>query len=162
MIGDENKYDTEFWRIRSPLEKIDRITAPTFVVGGLNDIFQRGEPLIYEGLKDHTDAKLPIGPWSTCRAPPLRAAADGAGIGNIRLAWFDHYLKGIDTGANQLPPVTQYYTGPNAMSPRKTGRTHRHAPKPSTCTVSLRLLSLAPRPASPHRRQPHQPAADPA
>ena len=57
LIGDENKYDTEFWRIRSPLEKIDRITAPTFVVGGLNDIFQRGEPLIYEGLKDHTDAK---------------------------------------------------------------------------------------------------------
>ena len=63
LIGDENKYDPEFWRIRSPLEQIDKITAPTFVVGGLNDIFQRGEPLIYEGLKDHTTAKLLIGPW---------------------------------------------------------------------------------------------------
>ena len=113
LIGDENKYDTEFWRIRSPLEKIDRITAPTFVVGGLNDIFQRGEPLIYEGLKDHTDAKLLIGPWEHLQGSSAEGLpADGVpGIGSIRLAWFDHYLKGIDTGANQFPPVTQYYTG---------------------------------------------------
>ena len=53
---------TEFWRIRSPWSKSTR-SVPTFVVGGLNDIFQRGEPLIYEGLKDHTTAELLIGPW---------------------------------------------------------------------------------------------------
>ena len=113
LIGDENKYDTEFWRIRSPLEQIDKITAPTFVVGGLNDIFQRGEPLIYEGLKDHTTAKLLIGPWEHLDGSSgAGLPADGVpALGPIRLAWFDQYLKGMDTGAGDFPPVTQYYTG---------------------------------------------------
>ena len=113
LIGDENKYDTEFWRIRSPLEQIDKITAPTFVVGGLNDIFQRGEPLIYEGLKDHTTAKLLIGPWEHLDGSSgAGLPADGVpALSNIRLAWFDQYLKGMDSGAGDYPPVTQYYTG---------------------------------------------------
>ena len=113
LIGDENKYDTEFWRVRSPLEQIDKITAPTFVVGGLNDIFQRGEPLIYEGLKDHTTAKLLIGPWEHLDGSSgAGLPADGVpALSNIRLAWFDQYLKGMDSGAGDYPPVTQYYTG---------------------------------------------------
>ena len=113
LIGDENKYDTEFWRIRSPLEQIDKISAPTFVVGGLNDIFQRGEPLIYEGLKDHTTAKLLIGPWEHLDGSSgAGLPADGVpDLSHIRLAWFDQYLKGMDTGAGDYPPVTQYYTG---------------------------------------------------
>lgn len=113
VIGDENKYDTEFWRIRSPLEKVDQITAPTFVVGGLHDIFQRGEPLIYEGLKDHTNAKMIIGPWTHLQGSFGEGLpADGVpDLASIRLAWFDHYLKGIETGAENYPPVTQFYKG---------------------------------------------------
>ena len=113
LIGDEHKYNTEFWRIRSPLEKIDKISAPTFVVGGLNDIFQRGEPLIYEGLKDRTTAKLLIGPWQHLDGSSgAGLPADGVpDLASIRLAWFDHYLKGMDTDAENFPPVTQYYTG---------------------------------------------------
>ena len=113
LIGDENRFDTEFWRIRSPLEQIDKISAPTFVVGGLNDIFQRGEPLIYEGLKDHTTAKLLIGPWQHLDGSSgAGLPADGVpDLDSLRLAWFDHYLKDIDTGAPSYPPVTQYYTG---------------------------------------------------
>ena len=113
VIGDENKFDTEFWRIRSPLEKVDQIRAPTFVVGGLHDIFQRGEPLIYEGLKDHTNAKLLIGPWTHLQGSFGEGLpADGVpDLASIRLAWFDHYLKGMDTGAEDYPPVTQFYKG---------------------------------------------------
>lgn len=113
LIGDENKYDTEFWRIRSPIEKIDQVSAPTFVVGGLHDIFQRGEPLIYEGLKDHTNAKLLIGPWTHLQGSFGEGLpADGVpDLASIRLAWFDHYLKGMDTGAEAYPPVTQFYKG---------------------------------------------------
>lgn len=113
LVGDENRFNTDFWRIRSPLEQIDRISAPTFVVGGLNDIFQRGEPLIYEGLKDHTTAKLLIGPWQHLDGSSgASLPADGVpALSNIRLAWFDQYLKGMDTGAGDYPPVTQYYTG---------------------------------------------------
>ncbi|MGB2247041.1 MAG: CocE/NonD family hydrolase [Alcanivorax sediminis] len=113
LIGNENKFDTPFWRIRSPIEKVAQITAPTFVVGGLHDIFQRGEPLIYEGLKDHTNAKLLIGPWTHVDGSSgANLPADGVpDLASIRLAWFDHYLKGMDTGAESYPPVTQYYKG---------------------------------------------------
>ncbi|EKF74732.1 peptidase S15 [Alcanivorax hongdengensis A-11-3] len=113
LLGGDYSYDSEFWRIKSPLEYTDRIQAPTFVVGGLNDLFQRGEPLLYEALKDHTNAKLLIGPWEHL-AGSLGAGlpADGVpALSNIRLAWFDHYLKDMDTGAQDYPPVTQYYTG---------------------------------------------------
>ena len=113
LVGDENRFDTAFWRIRSPLEQVDKIRAPTFVVGGLKDIFQRGEPLIYEGLKDHTTAKLLIGPWQHLDGSSgAGLPADGVpDLNSLRLAWFDHYLKDIDTGAPAYPPVTQYYTG---------------------------------------------------
>ncbi|MBF1801120.1 CocE/NonD family hydrolase [Alloalcanivorax profundimaris] len=114
VLGDEHKYNTDFWRQRSPLEQADRIQAPTFVVGGLRDIFQRGEPLIYEALKNNgTDSKLLIGPWEHLDGSGgAGLPADGVpALANIRLAWFDHYLKGMDTGAERFPPVTQYYTG---------------------------------------------------
>ena len=38
--------------------------VPTFIVGGLHDIFQRGEPLLYERLKNRVPTRLLIGPWT--------------------------------------------------------------------------------------------------
>src|SRR5690606_30273386 len=49
--GGDVAFDGPFWRMRSPLEVVDRIDVPAFVVGGLHDIFQRGAPLVYERLK---------------------------------------------------------------------------------------------------------------
>lgn len=118
MIGgltgsDETAYDSEFWRVRSPLTRIDEIKIPTFVVGGLRDIFQRSEPLIYEGLKDNTNAKLLIGPWDHLEGSMLAGLPEvGLPSGDqIALAWFDHYLKDLPSGAEDIPPVTQYVYG---------------------------------------------------
>lgn len=47
----EYTYSSEFWRVRSPIENIDKVKAPTFIFGALHDIFQRDEPLLYERLK---------------------------------------------------------------------------------------------------------------
>ncbi len=110
--GDYN-YDTAFWRTRSPIEQADRIRIPTFIVGGLNDIFQRGEPLLYEALRDHTTAKLLLGPWQHI------GGSQGAGLpkdgvpdlNHIALMWFDQYLKGMNAGAAKVPNVTQYLYG---------------------------------------------------
>lgn len=111
--SDETAYDSEFWRVRSPLTHIDKVRVPTFVVGGLRDIFQRSEPMTYEGIKDNANAKLLIGPWDHLQGSTLAGLpADGVPDGDdIALAWFDHYLKGIDSGAEQMPAVTQYVYG---------------------------------------------------
>jgi uncharacterized protein len=111
-VGGYN-YDGPFWRTRSPIEQADRIRIPTFVVGGLNDIFQRGEPMLYEAIRRNTTAKLLIGPWQHLDG------SQGAGLpldgvpplNNIALMWFDQYLKGMDVGAATVPNVTQYYYG---------------------------------------------------
>lgn len=106
-------YDGDFWTQRSPIEGTPKIQVPTFIVGGLHDIFQRGEPNLYEQLKNHVPTKLLLGPWTHVQA------ATGAGLpvdgvpvlDHIALQWFDQYEKGMDVGADKLPNVTQYLYG---------------------------------------------------
>ncbi|MBN3788575.1 CocE/NonD family hydrolase [Burkholderia sp. Ac-20353] len=114
VLGDPSiAYDGAFWATRSPLEVDGRIDVPTFVVGGLHDLFQRSEPLTYETIKTHANAKLLIGPWTHLQAG-LGAGlpADGVPVlDHIELQWFDQYVKGLSVGADALPNVTQYVTG---------------------------------------------------
>jgi putative CocE/NonD family hydrolase len=114
MAGGDEAYDGPFWKTRSPIEVVDKVNVPTFVVGGLHDLFQRGEPLLYERLKQHVNTRLLIGPWTHV------AASEGQGLpGNgvpeslsqIELRWFDHYLKGMDTQVGSIPKVTQWAWG---------------------------------------------------
>ena len=111
MNGDpELTYDNEFWRVRSPLEKIDRIQAPTFVLGATHDIFQRDEPLLYEKLKQNVDSRLVIynGDHIGHFGQAYLGAKNVNPLPSLILQWFDRYLKGIDSGIEQIPPVTQY------------------------------------------------------
>ena len=113
LLGTDKVYDGPFWRARSPLEVADRVQVPTFLVGGLNDLFQRGTPLLYEALKGHTEAKLLIGPWTHLEGSfGGGLPADGVpSLDAIALQWFDRYLKGMANGAERQPDVTQYLYG---------------------------------------------------
>ena len=113
-LGDPGiAYDGPFWRERSPIEVADRVRVPTFIVGGLHDLFQRGEPMLYEVIKRKATAKLLIGPWTHLGASFGQGLPrDGVpAIDTIALQWFDHYLRGIDNGAEDQPAVTQYVYG---------------------------------------------------
>jgi len=114
VIGDPSTvYDGSFWQIRSPNDRATQIQVPTFVIGGLHCIFQRGEPLLYETLKRVTTSKLLIGPWNHIQASEGQGLpVDGVPIyDHIELMWFDQYIKGMSVGADQLPNVTQYVYG---------------------------------------------------
>lgn len=114
FAGDpDTAYDGSFWAQRSPLEQLDQIRVPTFVVGGLNDLFQRSEPISYERIKRHAPAKLLIGPWTHLEAAMgAGLPADGVpALNHIQLRWFDQYVKGMDVGAERMPNVTQYVIG---------------------------------------------------
>jgi uncharacterized protein len=106
-------YDGDFWAQRSPIEGTPKIQVPTFIVGGLHDIFQRGEPNLYEQLKNHVPAKLLLGPWTHVQAATGQGLpVDGVPVlDHIALQWFDQYEKGMDVGADKLPNVTQYLYG---------------------------------------------------
>ena len=114
VTGDpDTAFDGDFWRVRSPIEQADGVQVPTFIVGGNMDIFQRGEPLLYEALKTHTTAKLLMGPWNHIEAAfGSGLPADGVPLlDQIALQWFDQYVKGLPVGAEALPTVTQYVYG---------------------------------------------------
>lgn len=114
LLGEEDSaFDNAYWADKAPLEVSTGLRVPTFIVGGLFDIFQRSEPLNYEALKSHTTAKLLIGPWHHLQA----ATGEGLPMGgvpvldHIALMWFDRYLKDIQNGAENLPNVTQWVWG---------------------------------------------------
>src|SRR5690606_20493173 len=96
---------------RSPLEVADQIQVPTFIVGGLDDLFQRGEPMLYEALADHTEARLLMGPW-THSTLGAGLPADGVpSVEQLTLQWLDAHVKGLSTGVECVPAVTQYVRG---------------------------------------------------
>ncbi len=112
--GGDLAYDGPYWKTRSPIEVVDRVNVPTFIVGGLHDLFQRGEPLLYERLKSRVPTHLVMGPWTHVDGS-TGAGLPGNGIpeslSQIELRWFDNYLKGINTNVGSIPKVTQWAWG---------------------------------------------------
>lgn len=111
LVGGGPAFDGAFWRQRSPLEVVDQIEVPTFIVGGLDDIFQRGEPMLYEALADHVDARLLIGPWTHGSVGSGLPAQGIPSLGALQRQWLDAHMRGIDTGIECIPAVTQFVRG---------------------------------------------------
>lgn len=110
LTASEQAFDGNWWRERSPLEVVDRINVPAFVVGGEHDIFQRGEPMLYERLRRHVPARLLMGPLRHLDPTDL-PNEDLPSRLQIQLRWYDHWLKGLDTRIRAIPRVTQYSFG---------------------------------------------------
>ncbi|UDY24004.1 CocE/NonD family hydrolase [Nocardioides sp. Kera G14] len=115
MAGSETAYDGDFYAQRSPINVVDQVDVPTFLVGGEYDIFQRGTPLLFENLQSRgVPVKLIDGPWTHIQGA-TGDGLDAAGLGSLdqlQLRWFDHYLKGIaDPGLDAISPITYYEQG---------------------------------------------------
>ena len=91
------------------------IDVPGLHVGGWYDIFVRGTVGSYTALRDEGRApqKLVIGPWHHMPWVPLGGATGDAGswvVDDWHLRWYDHLLKGEETGVLDSP-VTVYVMG---------------------------------------------------
>jgi putative CocE/NonD family hydrolase len=102
--GGDSAYDGPFYRLRSPGDRADQITVPTVITGGWWDIFQRGEPRLYEQLTqlNWKTKKLFMSPHYHTTSGP--AYPDP----NLKQKWFDHWLKGVDNGVQNTPSVNFY------------------------------------------------------
>ena len=116
MVGGDPIFDGPFYRTRSPIEVIDKVRVPMFIVGGWYDLFQRGEPLLYQHLaRNGVPTRLLMGPWyhtSASLDPGL--PADGVpSIDELELRWMDHYVRGVpDPTLNKdIAPVTVFRLG---------------------------------------------------
>lgn len=124
--------DDPYWKNISFEDEVQNIAIPYLTVDGWYDLFLRG------AINDHmkirangrTEAarkgkRLILGPWShdTGVRWVNRPSATDRGIDFgpeaeldpqfIYLRWHDHFLKGIDNGADRDPPVTIFVMGEN-------------------------------------------------
>jgi putative CocE/NonD family hydrolase len=123
LLGGDPAYDGPFYRERSPIEVLDNVTVPTFLVGGEFDLFQRGTPLVFERLQQRgIPTKLILGPWDHLQGS-AGAEVGKAGYGSLaelQLRWFDQYINGMDGQLDQIAPLTYYEQGSGSWVRKST------------------------------------------
>ncbi|WP_067437937.1 CocE/NonD family hydrolase [Nocardioides jensenii] len=112
LLENGRVHDSPYWQERAPQNVLSQVVAngvPAYVVGGQYDVFQRGEPLLYSGLQNAWAGRSVYAPMNrtqrvTSRYQLLTGPWDHGNQGStvdldaIELAWFDHWLKGLDNG----------------------------------------------------------------
>jgi uncharacterized protein len=102
MLGSEPAYDGPFYRLRSPVVRAGEIRVPVVIQGGWWDLFQRGEPLLWESLKHSPDRVLFMSPhYHISEGPPMEDP-------KLKEKWFAHWLLGASNGAQKTPKVNLY------------------------------------------------------
>ncbi len=100
-----NPYDGPFYWERSVYNKYDKIKIPVYSAGTWGHFFStRGQIGLYTGV--NTPKKLMMKP----RGFPTRPWREDF---ETIMRWYDHWLKGNDTGIMEEPPVKLYVTGVN-------------------------------------------------
>lgn len=105
-------YD-DYWRRWSIDEDYGRLDVPALHVGGWYDVFLSGTVKNYLGMRAASDEgsrkaqKLLLGPWAHMPWTPVsRLGSAGPSTMEIDewlIRWFDHSLKGRDTGVLDTP-----------------------------------------------------------
>jgi putative CocE/NonD family hydrolase len=118
-------YDT-YWQEVDVEARIPEIQTPSFNIGGWYDIFLNGTLTSYEGMRKHgrtlearQGQKLMIGPWPhglnvSTELGELDFGPDSlVDMDGLHKRWFEHWLKGDDTGFMDEPPVRIFVMGEN-------------------------------------------------
>ncbi len=119
------RYD-DYWAGSSIRDRMSEITTPVYVVGGWYDLFAKS-------ALDHvntvrTQSQSPearrhqhvlMGPWThgisrDGKVGDLSFGKDAViDLTSISAKWFDHWLKGKETGAKKWPPIRLFVMGRN-------------------------------------------------
>ena len=117
-------YDA-YWKKWQTADKYGEIDVPALHFGGWYDIFVEGNIRNYLGLKEgakteeaRAGQKLVIGPWYHMPwtqamgemdfGPEARNRTD-----ELALRWFDHWMRGVDNGIMDEPPISVFVMGAN-------------------------------------------------
>ena len=122
--------DGPYWWASNVERQHANINIPMYHVTSWYDIFLHGGLTHYCGLRQHAmtpetraQQKLLVGPWAH-RFPYTAPSSGDTGdidfgpnarieLHETQLRWFDYYLKGIDTGILDEPPVKIFVMGEN-------------------------------------------------
>ncbi|HEY9644289.1 MAG TPA: CocE/NonD family hydrolase, partial [Coleofasciculaceae cyanobacterium] len=109
----------DYWNI-SPHLQMQQVDLPMLHIGGWFDTYMRGTLRLYQEMaaRSQFPQHLIVGPWAHLPWGRKTGALDYGAAANspidrLQIRWFDHCLKGIDTGLVQEPPVCLFEMGTN-------------------------------------------------
>lgn len=125
LAGGAEAYDDAYWQARNPVNILDKVVAngiPAFMVGGWDDLFQRGALMNYSGLQNAAAGRPVTAPmvagqpvsnrYQLLMGPWYHVPGTEVDLPGIKLAWYDQWLKGIDTGIlDTTTPLHAYQVG---------------------------------------------------
>ena len=113
---------TDYWKQRgyAPVEYYDEhADVPTLYLGGWYDSYARNTPESYSKLSKMKESpqRLLMGPWTHAQYEVTHSGDIDFGLeaqidyNDLKLAWFDHYLKGLRTQVSSWDAVTYFTMG---------------------------------------------------
>ena len=121
---EHSRYD-DYWAQVNVEEKWAEIEAPALNFGGWYDLYSQHTFINFNGLRHNgrspeaKQSKLIVGPWphrvgASTRTGDVDFGADSmADLDDLELRWFDYWLKGIDNGIVDEPPLRLFIMGVN-------------------------------------------------
>ena len=118
-------YD-DYWNEIDASDKYDRIEVPVFMRCGWFDAYPPGMFRLWQGMRQHgktelarNNTKILMGPWS--HGDPTGTRVGDLDVGPSSLIytadedkrWFDYWLKGIENGVMDEPPIKIFVMGAN-------------------------------------------------
>ena len=109
-----------YWQRLSPKTYLQEFDLPMLHIGGWFDTFMRGTLNLYQamvGQSQHPQHLL-VGAWAHLpwgrKVGAVDYGSEAASLcDRIQIRWFDQFLKGIDTGLLDEPPVKLFELGSN-------------------------------------------------
>ena len=124
LLNGERAFDEDYWQSRAPGNMLKKIVAngiPAYLVGGLYDAFQIGQPMNYTGLQNawaKRPTTVPMAPRQKVTGRyqlmmgPWYHTTFGIGkvdLNPLQLAWFDRWLKNKPTGITRTKTPLHIY-----------------------------------------------------
>jgi len=122
--------DDAYWRTFSIEARYDKVAVPVLAFEGWYDAFLNGGLRNFNGVQAQgatalarQNQRIIIGPWEHLGwgrpespvSPRLKAIGPVADspVNDLTIAWFDHFLKGVDNGVEGGPRVDYFVMGEN-------------------------------------------------
>jgi predicted acyl esterase len=117
-------FDAVWQTLEETSDIADRIKVPVLIVGGWYDHFPNDVLRSFEDLRLKSDPsvrekhKLIFGPWTHSGVGSAQQGvleySNATDIYSTEIQFWDHYLRGLDNGWDQMPVASYYQMGENA------------------------------------------------
>lgn len=138
-----NQVDGPYWRAASPMDHVDRITVPVFMIGGWRDGYPNPPLRLYERLQG--PKRMLVGPWNHA-GPDTAIPGPRIDLVHEVVRWLDHWCRGAadGTGIMAEAPITVYMQRgdapiPDGLDARGSWRGESTWPVPGATTRTMHL-----------------------